>query len=116
MTDEIEQLLKNLKLGRMRSIYDEQLRAAEKQQVSYSAFIAALLRAQWAAFFDDWDLLICPVATSPAFEHAHEGAVAQWLDPAGRSIAPGQLPVHALRPQPRCGGHCALGPLLQQQV
>jgi DNA replication protein DnaC len=47
MTDEIEQLLKNLKLGRMRSIYDEQLRAAEKQQVSYSEFVAALLRAQW---------------------------------------------------------------------
>ena len=47
MTDEIEQLLKNLKLGRMRSIYDEQLRAAEKQQVSYSEFVAALLRSQW---------------------------------------------------------------------
>jgi DNA replication protein DnaC len=47
MTDEIEQLLKNLKFGRMRSIYDEQLRAAEKQQVSYSEFVAALLRAQW---------------------------------------------------------------------
>ena len=39
MTDEIEQLLNNLKLGRMRSIYDEQLRAAEKQQVSYSEFV-----------------------------------------------------------------------------
>jgi DNA replication protein DnaC len=47
MSDEIEQLLKNLKLGRMRAIYDEQLRAAEKQQVSYSEFVAALLRAQW---------------------------------------------------------------------
>ena len=40
-------MLKNLKLGRMRSIYDEQLRAAEKQQVSYSEFVAALLRSQW---------------------------------------------------------------------
>ena len=47
MSDEIEQLLKNLKLGRMRSIYDEHLRAAEKQQVSYSEFVAGLLRAQW---------------------------------------------------------------------
>lgn len=47
MTEEIEQLLKNLKLGRMRAIYDEQLRAAEKQQVSYSEFVASLLRAQW---------------------------------------------------------------------
>jgi len=47
MTDEIEQLLANLKLGRMRAVYDEQLRAAEKQQVSYSEFVAGLLRAQW---------------------------------------------------------------------
>ena len=47
MIDEIEQLLKNLKLGRMRAVYDEQLRAAEKQQVSYSEFVAGLLRAQW---------------------------------------------------------------------
>jgi DNA replication protein DnaC len=47
MTDEIEQLLNNLQLGRMHAIYDEQLRAAEQQQVSYSEFIAALLRAQW---------------------------------------------------------------------
>lgn len=47
MTDELEQLLANLKLGRVRAVYDEQLRAAEKQQVSYSEFVAGLLRAQW---------------------------------------------------------------------
>jgi len=47
MTEELEQLLKNLKLRRMLSIYDEQLRAAEKAQVSYSEFVAGLLRAQW---------------------------------------------------------------------
>lgn len=47
MTDEIEQLLKNLKLGRMHAIYDEQLRAAELEQRSYSEFVASLLRAQW---------------------------------------------------------------------
>ena len=34
MTEELEQLLKNLKLRRMLSVYDEQLRAAEKTQVS----------------------------------------------------------------------------------
>ena len=34
----------------------------------------ATMRRQWAAFFEDWDLLICPAATSPAFEHMHEGA------------------------------------------
>jgi DNA replication protein DnaC len=47
MTEELEQLLKNLKLKRMLSVYDEQLHAAEKQDVTYSDFIAGLLRAQW---------------------------------------------------------------------
>src|ERR1700685_453531 len=47
MTEELEQLLKNLKLRRMLSVYDEQLRAAEKTQTSYSEFVAGLLRTQW---------------------------------------------------------------------
>ena len=47
MTEELEQLLKNLKLKRMLSVYDEQLRAAETADVSYSEFVAGLLRAQW---------------------------------------------------------------------
>jgi DNA replication protein DnaC len=49
MTDDVEQLLKNLKLRRILEIYDEQLRAAEKEDVSYSEFVAGLLRAQWHA-------------------------------------------------------------------
>jgi DNA replication protein DnaC len=49
MTDDVEQLLKNLKLRRILEIYDEQLRAAEKEDVSYSEFVARLLRAQWHA-------------------------------------------------------------------
>src|SRR3974390_568863 len=47
MTEELEQLLKNLKLRRMLTVSDEQLHAAEKSQVSYSEFVAGLLRAQW---------------------------------------------------------------------
>ncbi|MSV32604.1 MAG: hypothetical protein EXQ57_08800 [Bryobacterales bacterium] len=47
MTEEVEQLLKNLKLGRMLGVYDSQLRATEKGDVTYSDFIAGLLRAQW---------------------------------------------------------------------
>jgi DNA replication protein DnaC len=47
MTEELEQLMKNLRLRRMLSQYDEQLRAAEKAQLSYSEFLAGLLRAQW---------------------------------------------------------------------
>jgi len=49
MTEEVEQLLKNLKLRRILEVYDEQLRAAEKQEASYSEFVAGLLRAQWHA-------------------------------------------------------------------
>jgi DNA replication protein DnaC len=49
MSEEVDQLLKNLHLRRMLSIYEEQLRAAEKEDVSYSEFVARLLRAQWHA-------------------------------------------------------------------
>src|SRR5258708_13295229 len=47
MTEELEQLLKNLKLRRMLSVYDDQLRAAEKAQVSYPEFVSGRLRSQW---------------------------------------------------------------------
>jgi len=47
MTEELEQLLKNLKRRRMLEIYEEQLHAAEKQDVPYSEFLTRLLRAQW---------------------------------------------------------------------
>jgi DNA replication protein DnaC len=47
MTEELEQLLKNLKLRRILNIYDEQLRAAESAQTSYTEFVAGLFRAQW---------------------------------------------------------------------
>jgi hypothetical protein len=36
MTEDLEQLLKNLKLRRILEIYDEQLRATEKDDISYS--------------------------------------------------------------------------------
>lgn len=35
--------------------------------------VRARLRRQWAAFFTQWDLLICPVATTPAFLHNQQG-------------------------------------------
>src|ERR687888_1127843 len=47
MTEELEQLLKNLKLRRILEIYDEQLHAADKGDISYSEFLTRLLRAQW---------------------------------------------------------------------
>ena len=36
MTEELEQLLKNLKLRRILEINDEQLRSADKDDISYS--------------------------------------------------------------------------------
>lgn len=47
MTDEIEQLLKNLHLTRVAEILDEELAGADKQGLSYQEVIARLLRAQW---------------------------------------------------------------------
>jgi amidase len=35
--------------------------------------VRSRLRRQWAAFFERWDLLICPIATTPAFAHDHQG-------------------------------------------
>jgi DNA replication protein DnaC len=49
INEELEQLLKNLKLRRILDIYDEQLRAAEKDDVSYTEFLTRLMRAQWHA-------------------------------------------------------------------
>ena len=49
MTEELEQLLKNLKLRRILEIYDEQLRAADKDDISYSEFVTRLVRAQLQA-------------------------------------------------------------------
>ena len=49
MTEELEQLLKNLKLRRILEIYEEQLRAADKDDISYTDFATRLVRAQWQA-------------------------------------------------------------------
>jgi len=49
VNEELEQLLKNLKLRRILDVYDEQLRAAEKDDVSYTEFMTRLMRAQWHA-------------------------------------------------------------------
>ena len=42
-------MLKNLRLRRVLEVYNEQLKAAEKEDVSYSEFITRLVRAQWHA-------------------------------------------------------------------
>src|SRR5262249_21546649 len=49
MSEELEQLLKNLKLRRILEVYEEQLRAADKTDISYTEFLTRLVRAQWQA-------------------------------------------------------------------
>src|SRR5215467_6939211 len=39
MNEELQQLLKNLRLRRILDIYDEQLRAADKEDVSYTELV-----------------------------------------------------------------------------
>ena len=46
-SEELEQLMKNLHLHHMWSMYPEQVAAAEKEDISYGDFLTRLLRAQW---------------------------------------------------------------------
>jgi DNA replication protein DnaC len=57
MTDELEQLLKSLRLKRILDICDEQLQLAEKEQIPYQDFLLRLVRPQWHAHQEqalDW--------------------------------------------------------------
>lgn len=47
MNDDIDQLLKNLKLRRLREIINDELERAEKKKPSYSEFIARVLREEY---------------------------------------------------------------------
>src|ERR1700689_2318715 len=91
MTEEVEQLLKNLKLRRILEVYDEQLRAAENREASYSEFAAGLLRAQWharqesalewrirrATFPERWSLETFPFARQPGVNRKQIRAFAE---------------------------------------
>ncbi len=47
MKDDLEQLLKNLRLRKIGEIFDAEAAKAEKESLSYGAFVARLLRAEW---------------------------------------------------------------------
>ena len=47
MKDDLEQLLKSLHLRKFREILDAELAKAEKEDLSYTALLARLLRAEW---------------------------------------------------------------------
>jgi DNA replication protein DnaC len=49
MTEELEQLLKNLRLGEIAETLDEKLRLAEQDQPTYEEFLLGLVRPQWHA-------------------------------------------------------------------
>jgi len=47
--DELDQLLKTLRLGKIRETIHDELELAEKKQFAYSEFLTRLLRAEWHA-------------------------------------------------------------------
>lgn len=91
MTDDLDQLLKNLRLKRIHEIYDEQLRSAEKEDVSYSEFLVRLLRPEWhsrqenavawriknAGLPEQWTLETFPYAKQPGVNRRQIRAFAE---------------------------------------
>ncbi len=83
MTDEIAQLLKNLHLGRIAEILDEELANADKSSLGYRELLARLLRAQWhqaqenalswriarAKLPEKWTLESFPFKKQPGISH-----------------------------------------------
>lgn len=49
MNDELDQLLKNLHLKKIREIVDDEIQRAEQQQITYLEFLLRLVRPQWHA-------------------------------------------------------------------
>jgi DNA replication protein DnaC len=47
--DELDQLLKTLRLGKIRQLIHDELQLAEKKQLAYNEFLLRLLRAEWHA-------------------------------------------------------------------
>ena len=47
MRDELDQLLKNLHLAKIRQLLEQEFQYAEKKQVTYNQFLLRLLRAEW---------------------------------------------------------------------
>src|SRR5664279_2597889 len=98
ISDELEQLLKNLHLKRILEIYDEQLPAAEKEDVSYSEFLTRLLRAQWhhrqetalawriqqARLPERWSLASFPFARQPGVNRKQIHTCLLYTSPSPR--------------------------------
>ena len=101
MTEELEQLLKNLRLRRMLEIYDEQLRTADQEDVSYSEFVTRLVRAQWhtrqesalewrirrANLPERWSLETFPFARQPGVNRKQMRGLRSWSSSPKRKIS-----------------------------
>jgi amidase len=48
------------------------------------------LRARWADFFRDWDVLLCPVMPTSAFPHDHTPFQSRTIEIDGQSVEYGQ--------------------------
>ena|SRR6516225_1411400 len=94
-------LLKNLHLKRILELYEEQLRAAEKEDVSYSEFLTRLLRAQWhhrqetalawrirqAKLPERWSLASFPFARQPGVSRKQIHSLPNWSSSPGRKTS-----------------------------
>jgi len=83
MTEEIAQLLKTLRLGRIAEILDDELANAQKTEAGYQELLARLLRAQWhknqetalewrierARLPEKWTLESFPFKRQPGISH-----------------------------------------------
>jgi DNA replication protein DnaC len=49
MTDELEQLLRSLRLKKVAELFDAEIKRAEKEKLTYQELCARLFRAQWQA-------------------------------------------------------------------
>jgi amidase len=52
----------------------------------------ASLRARWAEWFEDYDVLLAPAWCAPAFEHGHAGGMTErWIDVNGEARTPYEI-------------------------
>lgn len=77
--DELDQLLKNLHLGKIREVLEDELKLAENKQFAYAELLLRLLRAEWhgkqesalnwrikrAALPEEWSLESFPFKRQP---------------------------------------------------
>ena len=91
MNDDLEQLLKNLKMGAMREVVERELARAQKQKSSYADFLARLLRELYqlqkarsleyrierAKLPDRWTLETFPFQAQPG---VHEPTIKQLAE------------------------------------